>query len=170
MLEFFNSYEGRELLVMGLEDVHYENFDGNTYDRIEENWEYDNPYYPLHFYLGQGVTRGYVPLENNDAVGDALLNVSIWESNGAETSLADTMAASSGWTGAPFRFQFTEFGDLSDTDTAITDAYITGWTEMITAAPDEFEAEWEEYLADLESAGFNEWTARYQEYYDENFQ
>ena len=171
LMEFFNSYEGRELLVMGLEGTHYENFDGSTFDRIEENWAYDNPYYPLHFYLGQGVTRGYVPLgEAHDAVGDALLDVSIWEPNDAETSLADTMAASSGWVGAPFLFQFTEFGDLSDMDTAITDAYITGYTEIITAAPEDFESEWEEYLAELEDAGFSEWTARYQEYYDENFQ
>ncbi len=55
-------------------------------------------------------------------------------------------------------------------DTAITDAYITGYTEIITAAPEDFESEWEEYLAELEDAGFSEWTARYQEYYDENFQ
>lgn len=66
-------------------------------------------------------------------------------------------------------FQFTEFGDLSDMNAALEDAIVTGWTEMITATPEEFEAEWEEYLAEMETAGFAEWNAAYQTYYDENF-
>lgn len=171
LLEFFNSREGRELLVLGLEGVHYDNLqDDGTFDRLKENWDYDPIYYPLHFYLGQGVVRGYIPLtEGYDSIGAALQNVTIWEPNEGGVGLPGLMEASQKWIGAPMLFQFTEFGDLSDTDAALTDAIVTGWTEMITAAPADFDAEWDEYLAELEAAGFAEWTEAYQAYYDENF-
>jgi len=82
--------------------------------------------------------------------------------------MAGTMAASEQWVGAPMIFQYVEFAELSDTQTALQDAIVTGWTEMITAAPEEFEAEWAEYLAELDEAGFETWNQTYQTYYDEN--
>jgi hypothetical protein len=39
---------------------------------------------------------------------------------------------------------------------------------MISGAPENFEAEWEEYLGELNAAGLENWIARYQAYYDEN--
>jgi len=95
-------------------------------------------------------------------------NAQIWEPTEGGTGMAATMAASAQWTGAPMMFQFVEFAELGDMLTAIQDAIVTGWTEMITADPAEFEAEWEEYLAELDAAGFEEWNAAYQQYYDEN--
>ncbi|NJN82751.1 MAG: extracellular solute-binding protein, partial [Caldilineaceae bacterium] len=108
MLEFFNSREGRELLVLGIDGVHYENLqDDGSFDRISENWEYDPIYYPLHFYLGQGVVRGYIPLtEGYDSIGDALKEVTIWEPNEGGVGLPKLMEASQEWIGAPMIFQF----------------------------------------------------------------
>jgi ABC-type glycerol-3-phosphate transport system substrate-binding protein len=170
LLEFFNSPEGRKLLVMGVEGLHYQNFDeaSGSFERIEENWDYELVYYPLHFYLGDGSVRGYVPIVEYGDVVEGQTNAQIWEPTEGGTGMAATMAASAQWTGAPMMFQFVEFAELGDMLTAIQDAIVTGWTEMITADPAEFEAEWEEYLAELDAAGFEEWNAAYQQYYDEN--
>jgi hypothetical protein len=156
------------LLTLGIEDVHYNNLDADgNFDRIEENWDYALTYYPLHFYLGNGTARGYVPLGEYATVEEGMANVQIWQPRGG-LNIRDTLAASSQWVGAPMMFQYVEFAELSDTQTALIDAVVTGWTELITAAPADFESEWQEYLTELDSAGLQEWTQAYQTYYDEN--
>jgi ABC-type glycerol-3-phosphate transport system substrate-binding protein len=169
LLEYFVSREGRELLVMGVEGLHWQNLDENgKFERIKENWPYTPVYYPLHFYLGNGTMKGYVPVGEFGSVEEALANADVWEPTEGGVGIAETMAASAQWTGAPMMFQYVEFPELADMLTAINDAVITGWTEIITAPPESFEAEWEEYLAELEAAGLAEWTQAYQDYYDEN--
>lgn len=171
LLEFFNSLEGRKLLTLGIEGVHYENLDeAGNFDRIEENWDYAQTYYPLHFYLGNGTTRGYVPVGEFGSVEEGLANVEIWQPRNGELNIRDTMAASAGWVGAPMMFQFVEFPELNDAKTALVDAIVTGWTEMITADPADFDSEWQEYLDELDAAGFDAWNQAYQAYYDENMQ
>jgi putative aldouronate transport system substrate-binding protein len=168
LLEFFNSLEGRKLLTLGIEDVHYNNLDADgNFDRITENWDYALTYYPLHFYLGNGTARGYVPLGEYATIEEGMANVQIWQPRGG-LNIRETLAASSQWVGAPMMFQYVEFPELSDTQTALVDAIVTGWTKLITVAPADFENEWQNYLAALESAGHEEWNQTYQAYYDEH--
>lgn len=168
LLEFFNSLEGRKLLTLGIEDVHYENLDAEgNFDRITENWNYALTYYPLHFYLGNGTARGYVPIGEYGSVEEGMANVQIWQPRGG-LNIRETMAASSQWVGAPMMFQYVEFPELADTQTSLVDAIVTSWTKLITVAPANFESEWQNYLTTLESAGLEEWVQTYQAYYDEH--
>ncbi len=65
-------------------------------------------------------------------------------------------------------FQFVEFPELNDIKVALGDALLTGWTEMITADPANFEAEWQEFLDEWAAAGGDERVQAYQNYYDAN--
>jgi ABC-type glycerol-3-phosphate transport system substrate-binding protein len=170
LLEFFNSPKGRELLVMGIDGVDFSDFDPATgsFVRNEENWQFDTVYYPLHFYLGNGTMRGIVPIAEYGDVVEGQSNAQIFEPTVGGVGLRDTFAMSNQWLGAPMMFQYVEFPELSDTLTTINDAIITGWTEIITADPATIDAEWDEYLAELDAAGLPDWTGAYQAYYDEN--
>ena len=82
LLEFVNSFEGRKLLVAGIEGVHYNTLsEDNTFDRIDAAWDadYDQPTYPLNFYFGQGLMHGYVPVTEYDTFEEALEHVQVWE-------------------------------------------------------------------------------------------
>lgn len=167
-LEFLNSREARTLLTAGVEGLHYTSFDENgNFERIDDNWEYESTYYPLWFYFGQGGARGVIPIAEYGNVEEALQNVEIWEPT-IGGGLRDTLVASAQWTGDPMIFQFVEFPELNDIKVTLGDALLTGWTEMITADPANFDAEWDEFVAEWEAAGAAEWIQAYQDYYDEN--
>ena len=167
-LEFLNSREARKLLSAGIEGFHYSSFDENgNFERIEENWTYESTYYPLWFYFGQGGARGVIPIAEYDSLDEAFANVEIWEPT-VGGGLRDTLVASALWTGDSMPFQFVEFPELNDIKVALGEALLTGWTEMITADPANFEAEWQEFLDEWQAAGGDEWVAAYQAYYDEH--
>ena len=168
LLEYLNSREARKLLTAGVEGVHYASFDDQgNFERIEENWNYESTYYPLWFYFGQGGARGVIPIAEYGNAEEALQHVEIWEPT-VGGGLRDTLVASALWTGDPMMFQFVEFPELNDIKVALNDALLTGWTEMITADPANFDAEWDEFVAEWEAAGADEWVQAYQAYYDEN--
>jgi ABC-type glycerol-3-phosphate transport system substrate-binding protein len=171
LLEFFVSRQGRLLLTLGVEGVHWKNMDPATgkFERIEDNWKYNAVYYPLHTYLGDGSMRGYVPLDKYPTVDEALAKRELWEPTKGGTGLVNVLNQSAKWTGASMMFQYIENPDLADVQTAIQDATIKGWTKMITVAPKELDAEWDNYLSALQKAGLDKWNAWYQDYYDKNF-
>lgn len=169
LIEFFNSREGRMLLTAGVEGLHYTSFDDQgNFERIQENWTYDTTYYPLNFYLGQGSVRGYIPVEDYDTFEEALAHVQIFEPTEGGVGLRNTLLESARWTGEPMPFQYIEFPELNDLNVALTDVVVTGWTEMITADPANFDAEWQEYLDEWAAAGADTWVQAYQDYYNEH--
>ncbi len=171
LLEFVNSYEGRQLLVAGVPGVHFNEIDEDgNFDRIQEAWDanYDGSSYPLYFYFGQGLMHGYIPVEKYDTFEEALMNVEIWEPKPQGNGLREVIKQGGQWAGAPDPFQFIQFPELDDIRAEVSDAIVTGWTKVITAAPEEFDAEWDAFVAEWERAGGEEWTAAFQTYYDEN--
>lgn len=173
-LEFFNSYEGRQLLVAGVEGVHWSSFDDDgTFERIEENWERDyakEQYHPLNFYLGQGNCEGYIPADKYDTFEEAYAHVVPF----LPTSLMDQVNITAEykegakWCAAPNPLQFVQFPEHNDLKVEVEEAIYTGWTKCIAARPGEFEKTWQEHQAELKRIGLDRWTALYQEYYDKN--
>jgi ABC-type glycerol-3-phosphate transport system substrate-binding protein len=169
LLEYILSRDGRLLMNLGIEGKHWKNLstDGK-FERIPDDWPYNATFFPLHFYMANGTMRGYLPLDKYADLTEAMANRELWEPVNGKTPITDIMNASAEWTGQPMMFQYVEFPELNDTWTAIQDATIAGWTKAITAAPAEFDAAWDAYLAALETAGLEDWNAAYQAYYDEN--
>jgi ABC-type glycerol-3-phosphate transport system substrate-binding protein len=171
LLEYLNSYEGRQLMVAGVEGQHYTAFDeAGNFDRDDEAWSanYDSNTFPLYFYVGQGLMHGYVPVDEYESFSEALDHTIIFEPMPTSTGYREVIQQSGNWVGATNPFQFVEFQDLSDLRAELSDVIITGWTKLISADPDQFEAEWDAFLSEWNRVGGDEWVAAYQSYYDEN--
>ena len=171
VLEFLNSEEGRQLIVAGIQGVHYNTFDAEgNFDRNQEAWSasYDTPTYPLYFYFGQGLMHGYIPVDKYDTFEEAMDHTVVFEPSPNPTGLRQVIQESSQWVGASNPFQFVDMASLSDLLTEMNDAIITGWTKVISADPGTFKSAWDEYLAEWGRVGGNEWVAAFQTYYDEN--
>ncbi len=171
VLEYLNSLEGRQLIVAGVQGVHYNSFDANgNFDRNQEAWSatYDSQTYPLYFYFGQGLMHGYIPVEKYDTFEEALSHTEVWEPSPNPTGLRDVIQESSRWVGAPNPFQFVDMSEYSDLLTELNDVIVTGWTKLISAEPGTFDAAWDEYISEWERVGGNDWVANFQAYYDAN--
>jgi ABC-type glycerol-3-phosphate transport system substrate-binding protein len=171
LLEYFNSYEGRKLMLAGLEGVHYENLTSDGYfDRIEDNWDYEWIYFDLNFYLGQGNCEGYIPAADYDTFEEAYANsvAFVPSSMRDEANVKVEYEHGALWFGAPNPLQFVQFPEENDLKNAVSDAIVEGWTKCIAAAPGEFEAEWRAHQAELQRVGLDRWVALYQGYYDQH--
>jgi hypothetical protein len=171
VLEFLNSLEGRQLMVAGVQGLHYNTFDADfNFDRDEEVWNasYETQTFPLYFYVGAGLMHGYVPIENYDTFAEALANVVVFEPMPTSTGYRELIQRSSEWVGETNPFQFVEFPELADLRTELLDVIITGWTKLISAEPGQFEAEWDAFLSEWDRVGGADWVAAYQTYYNES--
>lgn len=174
VLEYVNSEEGRRLLTAGIEGVHYTSFDGDGYfDRIQSGWEadYDGNTYPLYFYFGQGLMHGYVPVERYGTFEEAVQHVVLFDPlayKGTSKGYKALIPMANEWAGAPNPFQFVNFPELNDLQTAVNEVIIVGWTKAISAAPGEFDAEWSEFLSEWDRVDGAQWVKAYQDYYDDN--
>lgn len=173
-LEFFNSLEGRKLLLAGLEGTHWRSFTEDGYfERIEENWARDygkEVYYPLNFYLGQGNCEGYIPAADYETFEEAYANVVpfIPASEKDSITVKDEYKEGAKWFGAPNPLQFVQFPEHNDLRVELSEAIVTGWTKCIAAKPGEFEKAWDAHQKELKRVGLDKWVALYQEYYDAN--
>jgi len=172
VIEYLNSPEGRRLMVAGVEGVHYSGFnEDGTFNRVQEAWDadYDEPTYPLYFYMGQGLVHGHIPAADYGTFEEALDNVQIYEPADLP-GRKEVLAESARWMGAPNPYQFVNFPELEDARSQLQDAICVGWTKVITADTADIDAEWSEFQESWTRLGGDEWTAAYQEYYDENLQ
>jgi ABC-type glycerol-3-phosphate transport system substrate-binding protein len=173
-LEYFQSWEGRQLLVAGVEGVHWKSFTRDGYfERIEENWERDYQkvmYHPLNFYLGQGNSEGYIPAKDYPTFEEAYANAVAFVPTSMRDQVNVKLEYKEGqkWFGDPNPVQFVQFPEHNDLKVAVDNAIWGGWTKCIAAKPGEFEKAWQENLAELKRVGLDRWVALYQDYYDKN--
>ncbi len=173
-LEYFNSYEGRQLLVAGVEGVHWTEFyEDGYFVRNEAAWAADYgqmAYHPLNFYLGQGNSEGYIPAKDYATFEEAQSHAIAFvpTSQKGTKNLQDEYAEGAKWLFAPNPFQFVQFPEENDLKNAITEALVVGWTKCIAAPEGTFEAEYNAYLAELERVGLSKWVALYQDYLNTN--
>jgi ABC-type glycerol-3-phosphate transport system substrate-binding protein len=173
-LEYFQSLDGRRLLIAGVEGVHWSSFSADgIFERNEVRWEQDygkQLYHPLNFYLGQGNCEGYIPAKDYATFEEAYANAVpfVPASKKDEANVRLEYKEGAKWFGDPNPVQFVLFPEHNDLENAVIDAIVTGWTKCIAAKAGEFEKTWQEHQAELKRVGLDRWTALYQDYYDKN--
>lgn len=171
LLEYVNTREGRELMILGVEGTHFTDITSDGYfTRDQEAWsaDYEWPDPHLWFYFGQGLMHGYVPVEQYGTFEEALANVILFDSieyRDTRQGYKPLIPVAGQWTGGASPFQFVHFPELTDLQAEINDVITVGWTSSISAAEGEFDDEWNAFVREYNRIA-DEWIAAYQDYHD----
>ena len=176
LIEFANSFRGRQLFVAGVEGRHWSNFDEDSglYDLDFEQWEVD---YWQSAYRGTSWprwwgfftnTHGYIPTEKYVSFEDAVKNVvmfgvradylrgigSKWEVDAAKPSMIANPLD---------HVHLTDVGDRKQALDQIARQY---FSRIVRADPGDVDRLWQDYIGATEQAGVKEYVAAYQQYYN----
>jgi len=168
LIEWFNSKEGSVMRALGVEGLNWANLSEDGYfDKLEE-WDTTQDYW---WGMGSASMYGWIPYWDygtfEEAYDHRVILVARSEKD-AKTSMRWSLAWGAKWFGSENPFRFVSVPNTSDISVELSDAVEIGWIKMVAAGPGQFDAEWDAYVRSLDDAGFQQWVAAYQNYYDKN--
>ena len=175
-IEFVNSKEGCDLLIAGVKGRHYtEISEDGIFDRITENWDEDYPggNYSTPYWFGfLSTVYGYIPVRDYPTFEEAQRNQVMYASAAdmaSGSSMKQAVEAGQKWVSPNINpltlYKLDENGQLLQS--LLREVIEVNYYKMAAATnPNDIDSMWDEFMAEANRVGLQEWLGMYQSGYD----